>query len=95
MEIDKGIVAAVIGGAATIGALLTRLLYRAIGHRLDQVEKLARDTDDRRRADVIELHQKLDAHATRDADMHDKIMEKLSAIPTRDEVERIVARSGS
>lgn len=72
MEVDGKTAATVAatgaGIIATIMVGLTRLLYKAIGHRIAGAEQMAKEAqataiavDSRRREDTIALHEKLDA----------------------------------
>lgn len=77
MEVDSTSVAAGGGALATLLGVLTRLLYRAIGHRISTAEqtaasaaRAAEKVEERRREDSISLHQRLGEHIDRDVEMH-------------------------
>lgn len=81
---NPGLIAVAGGAVLTLFGWLGKRLYGNIGHRISAASQAATAAtvavalvEDRRRADTIALHAKLDGHIERDIDMHGQVLEAM------------------
>jgi biopolymer transport protein ExbB/TolQ len=81
VALDSGIIGWLGTIIAAVFAWLLNRYHRSIGHRISSASAAAAAAaaaaalvEDRRREDTTDLHRKLDAHISRDVDIHERLL---------------------